>query len=135
MSQTNVTPRGRTRRRIWTIRIAAAVLFIMPAFIVPRWWCGRGADAFYDGRLEAARPLAEGVARWVSDGVGQSDFNTGSSLFDGEWHFGTYQMAALGLLQVIAAHPETRERYLPVVEKCIDRLFEPEIRAFDTKSV
>jgi len=134
MSQTNATRASRTRRRTWTIRIAAALLFLTPPFVVPRLWCGRGADAFYDGQLDAVRPLAEGVATWVSDGIGQSDFDTGNSCFDGEWHFGTYQMAALGLLQVIAAHPETRERYLPLVEKCVDRLLEPEIRAFDTSA-
>jgi len=100
--------------------------------IVPRLWCARGARAWYDGDAVTQERLARGVARWVETGIGKGDFNTGSSQFDGEWLFGTYQMAGLGLAQVVRQHPETAAMYLPVIEKCIERMTSAQVAKFDT---
>ncbi len=119
-------------RRRWGRRGVAVVLFLTPVLFFPRWWCGRGAAASYQGRFEACDPLAREVAAWIERGIGKVDFNTGSRLFDAEWFFGSYQMAGLGLLQVVEMHPETAARYMPVVEECVERLLSEEVRRFDT---
>lgn len=77
--------------------------------------------------------LANGVADWVED-VSLDDFSTGSVGFDREWHFGTWQMAALGFAQHAQAHPEARAEDLRRMEVCIDHLLGEEGRAFDRRS-
>jgi len=94
-------------------RLIAALLFVAPALVFPRWWCGRDAADWYAGKLETQAALAREVAAWVEGGVDRSDFRTGHPQYDGEWAFGTYQMAALGFVQVIRAHPEMRDEFLP----------------------
>jgi len=97
-------------------RLIAALLFVAPALVFPRWWCGRDAADWYAGKLETQAALAREVAAWVEGGVDRSDFRTGHPQYDGEWAFGTYQMAALGFVQVIRAHPEMRDEFLPALE-------------------
>jgi len=78
--------------------------------------------------------LAREVAATVNRGVSAKEFTSDSSLFQHEWMFGTYQMAALGLLQVCLEHPELREEFLPAAEHAIDQLLSKQVRAFDQKS-
>ena len=115
--------------RSWAVAVA---LFLVPVLVVPRFWCGRGADAFFDGDRSAQEPLAREVAKWVERGVTTGDFNTGSDRFDGEWAFGSYLMAGLGLCQFAREHPEARAEYVPAIERCIERLLDPRTRQFDT---
>lgn len=102
--------------------------------VVPRAVVGRDADALFDGELSAQEPLARAVADEVSRGVGVEDFHTGSERFDGEWALASSQMAALGLSQVIAAHPELRARYLPALRAAVDHLLRPRTFAFATRA-
>jgi len=124
----------RLRKLRWKRILIAMALVIAPALVFPRWWCGRGAGALFQGRLDAQAPLAREVARWVDSGVSQQDFNTGSARFDGEWQFGTHQMAALGLAQVVLAHPETKDEYVPVIERCFERLLSAKVREFEKQA-
>lgn len=82
--------------------------------------------------------LAEGYRRgtiaWLDRGVGQGDFHTGAELFDAEWLYGTYMMAAAGFGAHARAHPEARAEDLRHLERALDRLLEPDTRAFDTRS-
>lgn len=110
----------------------ALLIFTSVTLTAPRLWCGREAGALFAGELAMIQPLAAQVAAWVQDGVGEGDFHTGSDRFDGEWAFGSYHMAGLGLAQVIRQHPSLREQYLPAVETCIRRLTTPALRRFDT---
>lgn len=98
--------------------------------MVPRALVGREADALFDGDKAAQEGLARAVAVTEMGDVGAGAFHTGSARFDGEWAVATHQMAALGLAQVVAEHPETRARYLPAIRRAVDHLFRPVTFAF-----
>lgn len=125
---------GRSGRGVsaWLKR-TGIILFVvvLVGLVIPRWWCGRGADAVFRGEASAHLPLARGVSSWVQSDLGLKDFSTGHDLFDGEWLFGTYQMAGLGLCQLIRMHPDTRDEFLPAVRACLERIESDEVRAFD----
>jgi len=53
---------------------------------------------------------------------------------EGEWGLVTDQMAILGLGQIVLAHPETRERWVPVMEKAARHMMRPSQRAFATRA-
>jgi hypothetical protein len=92
------------------------------AAAVPRAVVGRDADRFYDGDRATHEALARAVAEYVAKDTGPGAFHTGDARFDGEWTVATHQMAALGLGQVIRAHPELRGRYAPVVRRAVENL-------------
>ncbi|MDB4931007.1 MAG: putative hydrolase [Myxococcaceae bacterium] len=102
--------------------------------VVPRALVGRDADALFDGDAAAQHALARAVADDVARDPGAGAFHTGSTRFDGEWALVTSQMAALGLSQVIVAHPEARARYLPAVRAAVDHLLRPSTFAFGTQA-
>ncbi len=99
-----------------------ALCVVACATVVPRTLVGREGDALYDGDLRTQHGLARAVAASVSHDLGPEAFHTGSSRFDGEWAFGSNQMAALGLAQTILAHPETRAELLPALRLAVDHL-------------
>lgn len=118
--------------RFW-LRIPIAVLiFVLCAAVVPRWWCGRDGHRWFDGEPILTAALAREVAATASRGVTEKDFTNNNPVFKGEWQFGTYQMTALGLLQVVGRHPELRAEFMPVIDASIDRMLSSEVRAFDT---
>ncbi|MHC4885986.1 MAG: hypothetical protein ACYTGH_12970 [Planctomycetota bacterium] len=94
------------------------------------------SQAHLRNHREAILPLARGVASIVERGVTTADFTTGSRRFDGEWQFGTYHMAGIGLAQVLKAHPqiEERARFLSAIETCIEKLLTDEVKVFDTEA-
>lgn len=109
-------------------------LFAGATAFVPRWWCGREGERWYAGDRETVAALARHVASTVARGVSSTDFTSDSALFRGEWAFGTYQMAALGLLQTCREHPELRDEFRPSIEAAIAGLLSPAVRAFDAQS-
>jgi len=115
----------------WSVALA---LFAASTAFVPRWWCGREAERWNNGDVETVAALARHVAGTVAKGVSDVDFTSDSALFRGEWMFGTYQMAALGLLQTCREHPEFRAELRPAIEHAIAGLLSPAVRAFDAKS-
>ena len=110
----------------------ALVLLVLPALVVPRLWCGRGASALFDGDAGSAAPLAREVASWMVGGVDAGQFSTGSARFAGEWALGTHQMALLGLGQAILQQPDLRDALQPAMDAGATRLAEPSMRAFGT---
>ncbi len=112
----------------WPVALA---LLGLSAAVFPRWWCGRDGGRWFDGDAALVRPLAREVAATITRGVSTADFTNDSPLFKNEWQFGTYQMGALGLLQVCREHPELRAELLPAAEQAIDRMLSEEVRAFD----
>lgn len=112
----------------------ALLLVAATTLVVPRWWCGREGERWYTGDRETVAVLARHVAGTVARGVSDADFTSDSALFRGEWLFGTYQMAALGLLQTCREHPELRDELRPGVENAIAGLLSPAVRAFDAQS-
>lgn len=118
--------------RIW-LRIPIAILiFVACTAIIPRWWCGRDAHRWFDGDPELVTALAREVSATALRGVSEKDFTNDSPVFKGEWQFGTYQMTALGLLQVVRTYPELRAEFMPAIDASIDRMLSAEVRAFDT---
>jgi hypothetical protein len=118
--------------RWWVRWPAAGLIVLFTAMIVPRFWCGRDATRWLanDGDLVLAH--ARAVAASVEAGVQVEDLSAQRDFFHNEWLLGTYQMAALGLLQVCLELPERRAEFLPVAERAIDELLSERVRAFDT---
>ena len=78
---------------------------------------GHRSAQLYAGEERAQLRLADGVAGWAEARAGDAD-SPGGARFDGEWSLVACQMTLLGLEQVIRAHPEQRERYLPAMRAC-----------------
>jgi hypothetical protein len=78
--------------------------------------------------------FAHGVAHDVTSGVSAASFHTGSARFDGEWAFGTFLMATLGLGQVVLDHPGERARLLPAMRQSAARLTQSQTNAFGTEA-
>jgi hypothetical protein len=112
--------------RVASLAVAAA--------IVPRCVAGYPAGGLWANDIGSQDGLAREVAAYVSSGVAASAFHTGSLRFDGEWAFGTFTMAALGLGHVVLAHPERRDEYVPIMEKCAEELVSKSANAFGTEA-
>ncbi|MDP6959467.1 MAG: hypothetical protein QF645_11725, partial [Planctomycetota bacterium] len=108
------------------------VLLLGPAPFLPAWLCGRDAESYFNGNLETQTALARHVISSIEVGVTDDDFQTGSTLYDSEWKFGSYMMAGAGLGQVILEHPQTRDEFLPEMEKILDALLSDRVAYFDS---
>ena len=113
------------------LRIVAGLMVVLGIAWVH---VGRVGDAWYAGRAEVQLPLADAVAARALERGGQAGIGTGSARFDGEWDLATCQMTVLGLSQVIGAHPDTRSRYLPAIDACLDWLITEDARHFGTRA-
>jgi hypothetical protein len=100
--------------------------------LVPHRLCKTDAECWYTGDVGTQEALAQGVDGWLRRGFGEKTFATGATLFDREWIFGTYQMAALGFGQVAHEHPDTATVNRERMERAIDGMLSPAGRAFDT---
>lgn len=89
-------------------------------------------DTFDQEDFQLQQVLAAKVINDINQGISTDSFNTGHARYDGEWALGSYQMAALGLGQFIQAYPEFRDEYLPVIQRCAERITSEEINAFGT---
>ncbi len=116
----------------WLRYSTTALLVLVVTLTVPRRWCGRDANRWYEGDTSLVLAHAREVVATVERGVSAEDFTSASELFRNEWRFGTYQMSALALLQICLDRPELRAELLPAGERAIDALLSDSIRAFDT---
>jgi len=116
----------------WWVRWPVALLLILvTAMTLPRAWCGRDAARWLANDEQLVLAHARTVVATVEAGVRAEDLSAQGDLFKNEWLFGTYQMAALGLLQVCLEQPARRAEFLPVAERAIDELLSERVRAFD----
>lgn len=104
------------------------------ALTIPRIMSGYPARSYFNDDRSAQVSLGNEVKTFVDSGVAASAFHTGNTRFDGEWAFGTFTMAALGLGQVILHHPEQASVYTPTMEKCAEQLVSRETNAFGTEA-
>lgn len=118
-----------TRHVITKVFATGATALVL--LLVPHRIAARGADRWYGGDAEAQLALARGVKRWIEDDLGHDSFTTQDRRYDGEWLFGTHFMAAMGFGQVALAHPAHRVEMLEAMDRCLDRMGEPELAAFD----
>src|SRR4029079_4059800 len=113
--------------------IRLALVGILGATL-PRACAGRDGEALFEGDPAIQTTLARGVVEDLEAGVSTATFHTGSPRFDGEWTLGTYQMAAIGLAQVVLAPPELKDELAPSIEASVERLLAPETTAFGAEA-
>jgi hypothetical protein len=114
----------------WVLRVAA---LLGCAASLPRATSGCAAGGFWQVG-EAQLELSRSVAGQLTSGVAASSFHTGSPRFDGEWAFGTFLMATLGLGQAALAHPVARAQLLPAMQQAVAQLVSNETNAFGTEA-
>lgn len=119
-------------RRILQIGVGLAAALLAVRAVAAGF--ASGADARFDGELEAQAAMARGVDRWIEDDLSREDFSTGSSRFDGEWLFATRMMAVLGYAQTGMRHPELRARHAARANDALYRLITERGRAFDAEA-
>jgi len=82
----------------------------------------------------------DALARTVADAVlarGNEDalvYHTGAARFDCQASIAVYQMAILGLGQIVLAHPEKRGAYLPAMEHAADLMLQPAALAYASRA-
>ncbi len=108
-------------------------VFLATLRLLPPAWCGRNAGAWWRGDVELQARLGRGVERWISRPMAADQFLTGDQTFDGEWLFGTFQMAILGSAQLAREHPELRADCLHRMELAEDRMLTDQVRQFDRR--
>lgn len=124
----HMKPQAPTRIFLFLL-VFAATLYFFPSF-----WCGRSAFRWLDEDERFQKSLAQGVEQWVDRSLSSEDYRTGSSLFNGEWLFGTYMMAGMGFGQLAVRYPGEKKHYLEQMEKCIEKALSKDVRAFDRDS-
>lgn len=107
------------------------VVFCILLRTVPVWWCQRHVDDFYNPSFEMCKMMADGAFESIQH-MNKSSFDTGSTLFNGEWLFGSNTMAALGNAQVALQYPAYQEVALPRMRSCFDNLLSQEVQAFNS---
>ncbi len=112
--------------------MVVVALFIATVAWFPAWWCGLDANKWWSGDERHQQAFASGVTAWVArQAPDPSSFHTGGDVFDGEWLFGTYQMAALAMAQIAREHPAHGAECLRTMTLCEDRMLEDRLRRFD----
>ena len=109
------------------LRLAVAALAIVA---VPRSVAGRGASAWLDGDVATEDALAQTVIAAVLRQPTGIAYRTGETRFDGQATVAIEQMALLGLGQIILAHPEKRDAYLPAMRVAAKHLASPATLAY-----
>jgi hypothetical protein len=121
------------RRQNWLSRAVCAAFALFMARVFTPLWCGQDASGWYDGSAVLQRGLAaEQLAFEASDTAARRA--TSTAHLKGEWALVTHQMTALGLAQLVLAHPEWRAEYGPVLREAALRSFLPEMRDFGTRA-
>jgi hypothetical protein len=118
----------------WSKRVAWWLGAVVGLATIPGLWCSRGTSRAYAGDRDVQASLAAAVDGWIQRGFDAGTFSTGSTLYDSEWIFGTYQMAALGFGQMALEHPEDRTALRERADRAIDRMLSERGRAFDTRA-
>ncbi|MEC3916597.1 hypothetical protein [Nocardia sp. CDC160] len=129
-SSTDAGRRSRRFRRPLAILIGLVVTMAL-AIAVPRWWCGRDANAWFDGDSARVHGLAEEMVAFEADDD-QRQAEGKSGQLDGMWGLLAHQMTALGLAQVCLSHPEWRDHYAPIVTRAAIKSLRPEFRSVFT---
>ena len=120
-------------RRRWPAVVAALVALAAVRLFVP-WWCGRDAEAWFEGDPDRQEALADAMVAFEADDDAHRTSAPPEDRFAGEWALVTHQMTALGLAQVCLARVATCARYAPVATRAAAKSFLPEMRDFGTRA-
>lgn len=77
--------------------------------------------------------LARGARHWATTELGIEDYGVGAALYDREWLFGTWMMAAVGLGQHARLCPAEAADDLAAMEAALEHMVSEQGRAFDTR--
>src|SRR5262245_2905174 len=117
------------KRPAWLRFTSLAASFLVTVAVVPRALCGRPAQPLFESELAAQLSLAREVERELADAPGRQFYRSGSSRFDGQSAIAIYQMAILGIGQIIREHPESRDDlrllHLPAMYAAAAKLTDP----------
>ncbi|WP_167477839.1 hypothetical protein [Nocardia arthritidis] len=119
---------GPVRRRFRLAVVLGIVVAASVAALLPSWWCGRDADAWFRGDPARVHGLAEELVAFEAADDDRRASGSGDAVA-GMWGLLAHQMTALGLAQVCLAHPEWRERYAPMVTRAAAKSLLPQMRA------
>lgn len=120
------------RKGSWQVLLALGCL-LLTLSSVPRWLCGRDANALFEGDSKAQQALADGVIEALARRRGQLFYRTGYLRFDGQSAVAIDQMTLMGLSQIVQLHPELREKYLPIAREAAKHLVDPQTLAYATR--
>jgi hypothetical protein len=95
---------------------------------------GDDGEALFDGDRGMRARLSQASLDALAEGRTSPSVSTGSARFDGEWMLVTLEMNVLGLGQVALDDPTRAARHRDAVDGAIDRMLEPELRAFGTSA-
>ena len=116
----------------WLCFPLSLFLFAFVTATFPAWWCGLGADKWFDDPRQQVA-FANAFEQHVQSDLVIGDFGTANEQYDGEWLFCTHVLGATGFAQMAIQHPERKEQYVLEMEKCIDKLLEEKMQRFDEK--
>lgn len=95
--------------------------------------CDAATDAWLRGERSAQIRLADHL-RAFEERDDARRRAPARNRFAGEWALVTHQMVALGLAQVVLAHPELKPRYLPTIGRAAAKTLLPEMRGFGSRA-
>ncbi|MEU1430440.1 hypothetical protein ABZ412_25525 [Nocardia sp. NPDC005746] len=107
--------------------VAGLVAAVTVTGLLPGWWCGRDADAWFRGDPGRVHGLAEELLAFEAADDQRRAAGSGGELTD-MWGLLAHQMTALGLAQISLDHPEWRARYAPVATRAAAKTLRPEMR-------
>lgn len=111
------------------LALGAAALVVR--LVAPSWY-GRDAAGWLDDRAEL--PLALAHEQVLFEARDTDSRQAQQNRFAGEWALVTHQMTAIGLAQVVLAHPEEKAALGPTLRTAALRSWLVEMRAFGTRA-
>jgi len=84
-------------KRRWMARLLAVAAALLALLLFPHLWCGRHEGAWYRGDVALQSALDARMEAAVQGPLSTEQYPTGHERFNGEWLFGTYMMAGMGL--------------------------------------
>lgn len=115
-------------------RIALPVcVVVLVMTLVPRSLAGRRSRAWFEGDPATQDAYGRSLAHRIEAQRDRLVYHTGNARFDGQASVAVYQMTLLALGQIVLAHPETREAYLPAMRRAADHLADPRTLGYATR--
>ena len=116
----------------WLCFPLALALFAIVTATFPSWWCGLGAEKWFDDPQQQVR-FASAFEQHAQSELVIGDFGTADEQYNGEWLFCTHVLGATGFAQMAIQHPDREEHYVEQMENCLDHLLQDEMQRFDEK--
>ena len=116
----------------WLCFPLSLATFAIVTVTFPSWWCGLGAEKWFDEPQQQVA-FASAFEKQVQSDIVIGDFGTANEQYNGEWLFCTHVLGATGFAQMAIQHPERKEHYVLQMEGCLDKLLEENMQRFDEK--